>query len=289
MLMGVAAPAHLRIGELSRRTGVRPEVIRAWERRYKLLAPERSAGGFRLYSDDDVERLRQMRRHLDDGLSAAQAAARAVADESSLAATPTELEVLRGRLAAALDTFSESRSHEALDALLGSFGLETVLRDALLPYLHELGERWQRGEASVAQEHFASNLLRGRLLGIAAGLDRGEGRHALLACAPGEQHDLPLILFGLALRRRGWRVTSLGPDTPVETLADAARALEPDLVVVVAVRPEPLECMLDELRALAADVSLALGGPGATVELAAAIPARRLTGDPVRAAAELRL
>src|SRR4029077_9976320 len=99
----------------------------------------------------------------------------------------------------------EAGAHAALDRLLSAFTLETVLRDAVLPYLHELGERWERGEASIAQEHFASVLVRGRLLGLARGWGGGGARLALLACLPREKHDLGLICFGLAPRGQGGR------------------------------------------------------------------------------------
>ena len=95
-----------------------------------------------------------------------------------------------------------------------------MLRDVVLPYLRDLGERWERGEATVAQEHFASNVLRGRLLGLARGWGRGSGPRAVLACAPGELHDLPLIVFGLVLSARGWVITYLGPDTPISTIQE---------------------------------------------------------------------
>ena len=84
--------------------------------------------------------------------------------------------------------------------------------------------RWERGEASVAQEHFASNLLRGRLLGLARGWAEATGPRAVLACAPGELHDLPLISFGLALAARGWSITYLGPDTPIATIQETLGA-----------------------------------------------------------------
>ena len=86
----------------------------------------------------------------------------------------------------------------------------------------------QRGDASVAQEHFASGVLRGRLLGLARGWGLGLGPAAVLACLPGEQHDLGLIAFGLALRARGWRIVYLGPDAPIETVEDVSRRLEPE-------------------------------------------------------------
>ena len=131
-------------------------------------------------------------------------------------------------------SFAEGRANAVLDRLLASLSVDAVLRDVVLPYLHDLGEAWSRGEVSVAQEHFASNVLRGRLLGLGRGWGEGSGPHALLACPPREQHDLGLIAFGLALRNRGWRITYLGQDTPVSTLVEEARELEPDRVVVAA-------------------------------------------------------
>ena len=209
----MARAAHLRIGELSRRVGVPPELLRAWEQRYGLLRPVRSAGGFRLYTTADENRVRSMRHHLEAGISAAQAARLALAEPANAAGEDGEsasFAPLTSDLRDALDRLDEPGAHAALDRLLARFTLQTVLRDALLPYLHELGERWERGEASVAQEHFASNLLRGRLLGLARGWGQSAGPRAVLACAPGELHDLPLIIFGLALAGRGWSITYSG-------------------------------------------------------------------------------
>ena len=165
----MAASAHLRIGELSRRVGVPPELLRAWEQRYGLLQPVRSAGGFRLYTAADEDRVRSMQHHLEAGISAAQAARLALAEparEAGVESDPAGYASLASDLRDALDRLDEASAHAAVDRLLASFTLQTVLRDVVLPYLHELGERWVRGEASVAQEHFASNLLRGRLLGL---------------------------------------------------------------------------------------------------------------------------
>src|SRR5581483_8061056 len=133
---------------------------------------------------------------------------------------------------AALAAFDEPRAQSVLDSLLAQLSLDTFLRDVVLPYLHELGELWRSGEASVAQEHFASNVLRGRLLGLARGWGLGLGPSVVLACAPGEQHDLGLIGFAVALRSRGWRIVYLGADTPLESVVDAARSSAPVFVVV---------------------------------------------------------
>src|SRR5690242_7121269 len=247
----------LRIGELSRRTGVSPELLRAWERRYGLLQPTRSAGGLRLYAPDDLVRVQAMQQHLAEGFAAAEAAtlaARAPARDGEIA--PLDA---KDRLAAALASFDDSDAHAAFDALLARLSIDTLLRDVIVPYLHELGERWERGEASIAQEHFATALLRGRLLGLARGWGRGIGPVALLACAPGEQHDLGLIAFGLALRDRGWRIVYLGTDTPIASVADAARSSSPTAVVVSAIVPHVFRCHADELQHLARNTRLCLG------------------------------
>jgi hypothetical protein len=131
----------------------------------------------------------------------------------------------------------------------------------------------------VAQEHFASNLLRGRLLGLARGWGRGSGPRALLACPAGERHDLGLIVFGLALRGRGWRIDFLGSDTPTDSILGAAESLEPELVVVSATTPERLMPLVPELNDLAARRRVAVAGAGARGMSGDGLLA--LTGDPV--------
>ena len=118
----------------------------------------------------------------------------------------------------ALEAYDESEAQQALDAMLRELSLTTVLRDIVMPYLAELGARWETGTIDVAQEHFASNLLRGRLAGLALGWGQGVGPRAVLACPQGELHDLPLMVFGIMLNRSGWRVTFLGNNTPVSDL-----------------------------------------------------------------------
>ena len=278
----------MRIGELSRRVGVSTELLRAWERRYGLLRPERSSGGFRLYDASDEERVRVMQAHLEQGLSAAEAARLALSGGGAAAEATLPPHEAPGqeldRLRAALDAFDELEAHAVIDELLGRFTLDRTLRDVLLPYLHELGDRWERREISVAQEHFSSALIRGRLLSLGRGWGRGVGPRVIVAGAPGEQHDLGLIAFALAIRARGWRVTFLGADTPPIDLAATAKQLEPDLVVVGAVTRERLSAAADELRALARVAPLAVAGAGADAEIAERLGARLLEGDPVSAA-----
>ena len=300
----MSEPGYLRIGELARRTGASPELLRAWERRYGLLRPTRSQGGFRLYTVADEERTRRMREYLARGVAAAEAARLAVDAETpgpgaetttptvlapettpqTTATTPPPLQAAARELAAALDRFDEEQADVVLDRLLAAYRIETILRDLLIPYLHDLGERWARGEVSVAQEHFASNLLRGRLLGLARGWGQGHGPAAVLACLPGEQHDLGLITFGITLYRRGWRIIYLGPDTPTATIRQATDSLAPELVVLAGTVPEPFAANAEAIADLAHQTTVVLGGVGATAELATRTGARLLQQDPVSAA-----
>jgi MerR family transcriptional regulator, light-induced transcriptional regulator len=275
----------LRIGELSRRSGVSPELLRAWERRYGLLRPTRSAGGLRLYSPDDLARVEAMQRHLAAGLAAAEAATLA-AEPPAPAAGGRAVEDGRRELTAALASFDEPRAQAVLDSLLAQLTLDAFLRDVVVPYLHELGERWARREASVAQEHFASSVLRGRLLGLARGWGLGLGPRIVLACAPGEQHDLGLIVFGLALRSRGWRIVYLGADTPLESVADAARSSAPVFVVVSAVSSRALQAQREQLEAIARDFTVCVGGAGAATA-GVGDDLVRLVGGPVEEAERL--
>jgi methanogenic corrinoid protein MtbC1 len=262
------------------------ELLRAWERRYGLLRPSRSSGGLRLYATADVERVRLMQQHLADGLAAAEAAA-AAARAQDAPPPAVSWEALREELSDALDGFDEPRAQAVLDRLLAVTTLETLLGEVVLPYLRALGERWAAGDATVAEEHFATAVLRGRLLGIARGWGVGMGPAAVLAGLPGEHHDLGLIAFGLALRAHGWRIVYLGPDAPIDTVEDACRRVEPHLVVLSAVTAERVQPVADDLRTLAAHRRVALGGAAAASGVLDADGMLLLGGDPIAEAARL--
>jgi DNA-binding transcriptional MerR regulator len=274
----------LRIGEFARRAGVSPELLRAWERRYGLLQPIRSKGGFRLYTAEDAERVDQMLRGLDEGLSAAEAARRALAQARPAVGL---LDDARRRLLAAVRGYDETALHSVLDEALAAFALETVLGDLILPALRKIGEEWERGELEVAQEHFATNLVRERLLGLARLWGRGSGVLAILACAPGERHDIGLIAFGLLLRSHGWRILFLGADTPLETLERTAASNPAQLVVVASVDSTRLETEAKRLRRLARTAPLVLSGAGASDEVCTRLGIEQLDGDLVSAAADV--
>jgi MerR family transcriptional regulator, light-induced transcriptional regulator len=278
--VSVGRGAH-RIGEFARRVGVSPELLRAWEQRYGLLQPVRSAGGFRLYTEEDAERVARMRRALADGLSAAEAARVALENEAPALGL---IEEARASLLAAVEAYDEAGLQAVLDDGVAAFGLEPFVRDLILPALAEIGRRWETGNAEVSQEHFASNVIRGRLLSLARLWGRGAGPLALLACAPGEQHDISLLAFGLLLRSHGWRILFLGADTPISTLKATAQVTGPAATVLVAFDAALFESEATAIRQLARIAPLFLSGPGATADLTRLSRVRRLDGDLIAAA-----
>jgi DNA-binding transcriptional MerR regulator len=292
----MADEVQLRIGELSRRAGVSPELLRAWERRYDLLHPTRSPGGLRLYSLEDLERVRLMSRHIADGLAAREAAALAAratfgdaTDAPNAGIEPAAAfdprRAIAG-LARAVEDFDEPAAQAIVDELLSAATVDAVLSEVVMPFLRQVGDRWERGELSVAQEHFASNVVRGRLLGLGRGWGAGTGPRALLAGPPGERHDLGLIAFGLALRARGWRIDFLGADTPIDSIVRAAHTLAPAVVVVAATGAELLAPIEGELAALARDRTVAIAGEAAR-DLEPPNGVTALPGDPVSEAARV--
>jgi len=276
----MAEKGRLRIGELSKRVGVSPELLRAWETRYGLVDPERTPGGLRLYSKDDEQRVIEMRRQIAAGLSAAEAARVAL----RALATPVSMERLLSDLDSTLAALDEPAAQAALDRTFQSLDLESALARVILPYLHDVGERWAATDVGVEQEHFASNVIGGRLRTLARGWGEGDGDCALLACPPGEQHELGLLCFGLLLHEAGWRIAYLGADTPPVDVATAIPELSPALVVFGAIIAQRFIDAAEGIRALSAQTRVAIGGAGASKALAESLGAELLANDMVAAA-----
>jgi hypothetical protein len=277
----------IRIGALSEQTGVSEELLRAWERRYGLLNPQRTAGGFRLYGDDDLARVQRMVELLGRGLSASDAARSVLSGVALAAPLPggLPLDDLKGRLHSAFRGFDEAELEAALDAVFSTLDLDAAALELLVPALRELGEDWATGAVSVAQEHFAVNVVRARLMAMARGWDQGFGPRVVLACPEDEQHDVSLIIFGLLMRRRGWRVTFLGANTPLADVLVTQDRMGADFTVLFAAAWEEHEAFAAEMVARAAR-PFALAGATA-LPVAERTGCRALTGDPVAAANEL--
>lgn len=278
----------LRIGELSRRVGVSPELLRAWETRYGLIRPERTPGGLRLFTEEDERRVQLMRRHIAEGVPASEAA-RLAKQESDLGdhEGSDSLTEIKTTLEHGSDALDEAVIQSAFDRLVKTFPLHVALSEVILPFLNQLGERWASDQTSVAHEHFVSNVIGGRLRGLTRGWGSGVGPLAILGCPPREQHELGLLCFGLALREHGWRITYFGADTPLHDLADAVAQLSPAVVVLSAIDPQRFLDASDEIRDLRRTARVCIGGAGATPTIARRLDVELLDQDTISQAAAL--
>jgi methanogenic corrinoid protein MtbC1 len=191
------------------------------------------------------------------------------------------------RLQATLESFDEAGAHRILGQVFEQLDVEDGLTEVVLPYLHQVGQRWEQGKIGVAQEHFASNVLRVRLSMMLHGERGAAGPVAVLACMPGEQHEFGLIGLALVLSRLGWQVCYLGANTPTPEIAYTARTLRPRAVVLSAHRRTAFAAHGPALRRLGKVTEVHIAGPGATDELAALCEAQLVVGNPVDGARAL--
>lgn len=298
---GAPAP-RWRIGVLATRVGVSETLLRAWELRYGLLSPTRTDSGYRLYGPEDERRARAMQDARHRGVPAGQAAAEVLAAERSPTgapgrhpaayATSESLDVHRTRseLEAAMVAYDASSMHATLDRLLAQVSVETAITQVLLPFLAGVGDGWAAGDFSVADEHFASDLVRSRLVALSVASGSRSGPVALLACLPTETHDIGLKAFEVVLLRAGWRTRFLGARTPLRSLEVAAEVVAPDLVVVTGTVPSAFDLTAEDapvVARLARFARVVLAGHGADAATALRWGAELLHGDPVAAARAL--
>ncbi|WNG43984.1 MerR family transcriptional regulator [Archangium minus] len=248
-------------------SGVRVELIRAWERRYGVLAPKRTPSGYRVYTDRDVALLRRLKQLTEEGVSISEAATMlpqllAELDAAQPAPTPAPIQEpspasvaswMEDALAAA-EALDQRRVSEVLDEVLAALSPLKAYEEVLVPLQRAVGERWHAGAFSVGQEHMVSQEVRARLISLLhASPDKGP-RRAVLACFPDEQHEIGLLGTALRMRHAGLSVTLLGQRTPVVEVGRLARELKADLVGLSAVTDhgardfeETLSRLLEEL------------------------------------------
>jgi methanogenic corrinoid protein MtbC1 len=217
----------LNIAALAQRTGVAPDTLRKWEQRYSILQPTRTAGGQRRYSERDVARVEWLRARLDEGYRIGEAASLlgTIGVEPARSARDHLKAIVR-----ALDDGDPAEIGVRLDQAFALLGVDDTLSSVLQPLLEEVGDRWVRGELTVAEEHLVSEAVRSRLGHLLADSGGGVRGIVVLACAPGERHELGLMMAALALRRDGWKIVYLGADTPVRDAFSLAEKLSANVV-----------------------------------------------------------
>ncbi len=282
------AEARHPIGVVSERTGLSPDVLRVWERRYGAVEPSRSADGQREYTDRDVERLRLLRlatlvgRNIGHvaGLSTEELTRLVRDDEDAARQRVDRPEATVGPGAAEVNRAMElARTVDApgLESFLrrtaAAHGVPAFLDRLAAPLLDQMGDEWEAGRLTPGQEHLATEIVERVLEGLIHFLVAAPGAPSLLlATPPGEDHKIGTVLAAAAAAAEGWRVTYLGPDLRADEIETAARAAAAQVVCVSVVHLDERDHVLEELRALrsrlAPSVPLLAGGTGA-VALAA--------------------
>jgi DNA-binding transcriptional MerR regulator/methylmalonyl-CoA mutase cobalamin-binding subunit len=280
---GAPAEGPWRIGEFAERVGLPAATIRAWEKRYGILDPERTQAGYRLYSPGDEDRLAAALAHIRQGLRPAQAAQRALAEATSGDRTVAVPGAIVNRLMTAVHAYDAPAVETALDEAL-RLGTVAGVRDVLLPALVRIGDEWERDELTVGHEHFSTHLIERRLLAASVGWERGSGPLVVLACPTAERHTLGLLCIGLCLAELGWRIAYLGADTPVAQIHRFANAVAPTLVLLCGLQSERFMDAAADISELAARHPTLLAGGGATSLIAEQLGCRTADGNPAVAA-----
>lgn len=237
-----------------REVNLSADVLRAWERRYQLPIPQRTSGGHRLYSQYDIETIKWLKEHLQEGLSIS----RAVSLWKEIASTSDPLESLRSSpmyVTAvsqspnnAIKSYRESwvnacleydsiTTENILNQALSMFPIEKVCVEVIQQGLSSIGDKWYNNVASAQQEHFATSLAHNRVQAMIAGTPKPLfDKTILIGCPSGELHAFPGLLLNLFLRRQGFNVIYLGADIPLEQLTETVDQLNPNLVILIAQR-----------------------------------------------------
>jgi MerR family transcriptional regulator, light-induced transcriptional regulator len=226
-----------RIQAAAELSGVPAATLRAWERRYGVPVPRRTASAYRLYHAEDVEQIRRMRLLVEQGVSPAEAA-RVVRGTPSLpeSFTPVEVgnvdgvELARARLLGAAQRFDAAMIDGELARLSMLLDAISLYERVISPLLVEIGKRWDDGSLSIAQEHMLSDRLEYAMRAALRTLERPEGPLVLIACIDREQHVLGMLGAALKLAASGARIVVLGAMTPPQAIAEAVTSMNPRLV-----------------------------------------------------------
>lgn len=247
-----------RVKTVCRLTGIHRSTLLAWERRYNVVEPGRADNGYRVYSEDDVNRLMRLKALVDSGHAVSEAMTMLVGGPIHTHAMP-----LMERLVA-----FDAQGAAAIADLVDAHSAGEQVRDLYMPLLTELGNAWERGETTIAQEHFTSGFVRERLQRLMDRVSQHDGPLATLLTPPGEKHELGLLGLAIRIAEMGWRTDWLGPELPLSELGGYCMEKQPQLVCMSLIRQRPveeLERMVRRMRdTVPSDILIAVGGSAAS-------------------------
>ena len=258
------------IASVEKEIGLSKDILRMWERRYGFPAPERDTNGDRVYPAEQVERLRRIKRLIDQGHRPGKLIA-APPEQLAALATPSEINgEADGTLAAFADLLDELRNHDAvafqqrLQHTLARQGLAAFVRDTVAPLILHVGQAWETGRIAVFEEHLFTELTKRVLRQSVAGLTAGIAPpRVLLTTAPGEPHELGLLMVEALFALEGAQCIPLGVQTPLTEIANAATAHQADIVALsfsMAFPSRRIPALLIQLRAMLPESTMLWAG-----------------------------
>jgi hypothetical protein len=255
------AKLDMRIGEVAQATGVPAATLRAWERRYGVLRPDRTPGGHRVYSPADVARVNALLAIMAGGRSVSVAAAE-LGGHSAAAAGPDGDAELAREAWESVDRFDEAGLRGVLALAVSRYGVGSALDAVAVPLLRRLGSEWRQSPRNIAREHFASTIVRAagvELVGLGGG--RGRAPRCVSFCPEGELHDLGTVMAAASIAAVGWRSIVLGAHTPLSSVDAILEELRPSVVLIGAQRRPPAARLAARWTPPAAAL-VVLGGAG---------------------------
>jgi len=228
------------IRQLSELTGVAATTLRAWERRYGLLSPQRTSKGHRLYSQDDIALVNAVVVQLQSGMSISEAVRRQRQPEKTQpqdapveSSAKNQWLTFQRRLLHAIGRFDEARLDACYNEALSQYPFGLVSEALIIPTLTSLGEQWQQRPNGIAEEHFFTVYLRNKLgARLHHETSRKHGRRLLIACLPGELHEIGVLLFTIEALGHGYRILYLGANAPLAILSAVAQKIDAAAIVL---------------------------------------------------------
>lgn len=223
--------AGLNIAAVAQRTGIGADTLRKWERRYGVLRPGRTAGGQRRYDERDVARVEWLRDRLAEGFRIGEAAALLQPDHAEPESSTTGL---RDAIVAAVAATDTRRLCSLVEQSFTLYDVGAAIEEVVAPALRLVGDRWESGPDRIAEEHLLSELVLARLRTLLGDVRPAVRGTAVLACAPGERHELGLLALAVLLQADGWLAIYLGADTPLEAAVTTVRRIDADVLCLSA-------------------------------------------------------
>lgn len=256
------------IKAISNMLGIQAGTLRAWERRYKMIAPVRNESGHRLYTDEHLKILKWLISKINQGFTISQAVS--LMENSGVEVDAVEprskdiLDELGDKLLTALLDFNGGQAHELINQAFNLFTIDKTVIDLIGPILIKVGDLWEEGRITTAHEHFASSFLRSKIEGLSNSFPHSSFLpKAVAVCGPGERHELGLLMFTMFLRRKGFEVIFLGTSVAEHDIEAVLDQVNPKFLFLSCTLEQNVEEVLKlayEIGGNYSDLFIGLGG-----------------------------